>query len=191
MLIKLFRLSVSQERGITTFAALERIIRRGANSLSFFAHYESYGVSLILYGNKKNNNVSANFYLVLCVFVYPFYISLASIFFDFSVLIVFQLSKLKVIEQIIEEWIYCYPSRTLSEEKIQILKEQHYQNLRDDMRGVVSGIVSAPAWICREIDLEEGANWFLVVATCLDLIHSNKNGTIITKYTDHFHNNLG
>ena len=105
--------------------------------------------------------------------------------------IVFQLSKLKIIEQIIEEWIYCYPSRTLSEEKIEILKEQHYQNLRDDMRGVVSGIFSAPAWICREIDLEEGANWFLVVATCLDLIHSNKDGKIITKYTDHFHNNLG
>ena len=103
----------------------------------------------------------------------------------------FQLSKLKIIEQIIEEWIYCYPSRTLSEEKIEILKEQHYKNLRDDMRGVVSGIVSAPSWICREIDLEEGANWFLVVATCLDLIHSNKDGKIITKYTDHFHNNLG
>ena len=103
----------------------------------------------------------------------------------------FQLSKLKIIEQIIEEWIYCYPSRTLSEEKIEILKEQHYQNLRDDMRGVVRGIVSSPAWICREIDLEEGANWFLVIATCLDLIHSNKEGKIITKYTDHFHNNLG
>jgi len=76
-------------------------------------------------------------------------------------------------------------------EKIEMQKEQHYQNLRDDMRGVVSGIVSAPAWICREIDLEEGANWFLVIATCLDLIHSNKEGKIITKYTDHFHNNLG
>ena len=97
-----------------------------------------------------------------------------------------QPSKLKIIEQIIEEWIYCYPSRTLSQEKIEILKEQHYQNLKDDMRGVVSGIVSAPAWICREIDLEEGANWFLVVATCLDLIFSNKDGKIITKYTDHF-----
>ena len=70
-------------------------------------------------------------------------------------------------------------------------KKQHYQNLRDDMRGVVSGIISAPAWICREIDLEEGANWFLVLATCLDLIHSNKNRKIITKYTDHFYNNLG
>jgi len=104
---------------------------------------------------------------------------------------VFQLSELKIIEQIIEEWIYCYPSRTLSEEKIEILKKQHYQNLRDDMRGVVSGIVSAPSWICREIDLEEGANWFLVVATCLDLIYSNKDGKMITKYTDHFHNNLG
>ena len=102
-----------------------------------------------------------------------------------------QPSKLKIIEQIIEEWIYCYPSRTLSQEKIEILKEQHYQNLRDDMRGVVSGIVSAPSWICREIDLEEGANWFLVVATSLDLIYSNKDGKIITKYTDHFHNNLG
>tara|TARA_B100000579_G_scaffold122794_1_gene98858 strand:+ start:638 stop:979 length:342 start_codon:yes stop_codon:yes gene_type:complete len=105
--------------------------------------------------------------------------------------IVFQLSKLKIIEQIIEEWIYCYPSRTLSEEKIEILKAQHFQNLRDDMQGVVSGIVSAPDWICREIDLEEGANWFLVLATCLDLIHSKNNGKIITKYTDHFHNNLG
>ena len=103
----------------------------------------------------------------------------------------FKLSKLKIIEQIIEEWIYIYPNRTLSEEKIEILKEQHYQNLRDDMRGVVSGIVSAPGWICREIDLEEGANWFLVVATCLDLMHSNKDGKLITKYTDHFHNNLG
>ena len=102
-----------------------------------------------------------------------------------------QPSKLKIIEQIIEEWIYCYPSRTLSQKNIEILKEQHYQNLRDDMRGVVSGIVSAPTWICREIDLEEGANWFLVVATCLDLIQSNKEGKIITKYTDHFHNNLG
>ena len=112
-------------------------------------------------------------------------------FFDLSFPIVFQLSKLKIIEQIIEEWLYCYPSRTLSQEKIEILKEQHYQNLRDDMRGVVSGIVSAPAWICREIDVEEGANWFLVIATCLDLIHSNNNGTIITKYTDHFNNNLG
>ena len=103
----------------------------------------------------------------------------------------FQLSKLKIIEQIIEEWIYCYPSRTLSEEKIEILEQQHYQNLRDDMRGVVSGIVTAPEWICREIDLETGANWFLVLATCLDLIHSNNNRKIITKYTDHFHNNLG
>ena len=102
-----------------------------------------------------------------------------------------QPSKLKIIEQIIEEWIYCYPSRTLSQEKIEILKEQHYQNLRDDMRGVVSGIVLAPAWISREIDLEEGANWFLVVATCLDLIYSNKDGKIITKYTNHYHNNLG
>ena len=94
-----------------------------------------------------------------------------------------QPSKLKIIEQIIEEWIYCYPSRTLSQEKIEILKEQHFQNLKDDMRGVVSGIVSAPAGICREIDLAEGGNWFLVVATCLDLIHSNKEGKIITKYT--------
>ena len=102
-----------------------------------------------------------------------------------------QPSKLKIIEQIIEEWIYCYPSRTISQEKIEILKEQHYQNLKDEMRGGVSGIVSAPAGICREIDLEEGANWFLVVATCLDLIQSNKEGKIITKYTDHFHNNLG
>ena len=103
----------------------------------------------------------------------------------------FQLSKIKIIEQIIEEWIYCYPNRTLSEEKVEILKEQHYQNLRDDMRGVVSGIVTAPEWICRDIDLEEGANWFLVVATCLDLIYSKKERKIITKYTDHFHNNLG
>ena len=102
-----------------------------------------------------------------------------------------QPSKLKIIEQIIEEWSYCYPSSPLSQEKIDLLKEQHYQNLKDDMRGVGSGIVAAPAWICREIDLEEGANWFLVVATCLDLIHSNKEGKIITKYTDHFHNNLG
>ena len=97
-----------------------------------------------------------------------------------------QQSKLKIIEQIIEEWIYCYPSRTLAEEKIEILKKQHYQNLRDDMRGVVSRIVPAPESICRENDLEEGANWFLVVATCLDLIFSNKDGKIITKYTDHF-----
>ena len=104
--------------------------------------------------------------------------------------IVLQQSNLKIIEQIIEEWIFCYPSRTLSEEKIEILKEQHYQNLRDDMRGVLSGLASAPTWICREIDLEEGTNWFLVVATCLDLIHSNKDEKI-TKYTDHFHNNLG
>ena len=59
------------------------------------------------------------------------------------------------------------------------------------MRGEVSGIVSAPAWVCREIDLEEGANWFLVVATCLDLIHINKDWKIITLYTDHFHKNLG
>ena len=103
----------------------------------------------------------------------------------------FQLSKLKIIEQIIEEWIYFYPIRTLSEEKIEILKEQHYHNLRDDMRGVVSGLASAPSWICREIDLKEGANWFLVVATCLDLIYSNKERKIITKYTDHFLNNLG
>ena len=102
----------------------------------------------------------------------------------------FQQSKLKIIEQILEEWIYCYPSRTLSEKKIEILKEQHYQNLRDDMRGMVSELVSAPAWICREIDLYEGANWFLVLATCLDLIHSNTHGKIVTKYTDHFHNNF-
>ena len=50
----------------------------------------------------------------------------------------FQLSKLKIIEQIIEEWIYCYPSRSLSEEKIEILKGQPYQNLRDDMRGAAA-----------------------------------------------------
>ncbi len=103
----------------------------------------------------------------------------------------YQLSKIKIIEQIIEEWIYCYPNRTLSEEKVEILREQHFQNLRDDMRGVVSGLVPAPDWICREIDLKEGANWFLVISTCLDLIQSNKEGKIITKYTDHFHNNLG
>ena len=59
------------------------------------------------------------------------------------------------------------------------------------MRGVVSAVKMAPAWICREIDLEEGANWFLVLATCLDLIYSNKEKQILTKYTDHFHNNLG
>ena len=128
----------------------------------------------------------------LCAFLANPFTRVSLVFFWFVQFpIVYQLSKQKIIEQIIEEWIYCYPSRNLSEEKIEILKEQHYQNLRDDMRGVVSGIVSAPAWISREIDLEEGANWFLVVATCLDLIHSNKNGTIITKYTDHFHNNLG
>tara|TARA_B100000965_G_scaffold338890_1_gene306287 strand:- start:1956 stop:2270 length:315 start_codon:yes stop_codon:yes gene_type:complete len=103
----------------------------------------------------------------------------------------FQLSKQKIIEQIIEEWIYCYPNRTLSDEKIEILKKQHYQNLKDDMRGVVRGLVAAPEWICREIDLEEGTNWFLVVATCLDSIYSNKERKITTKYTDHFHNNLG
>ena len=134
---------------------------------------------------------SSNFYRFLCVISLPFYPHFVSIFSIRLIPLVFQLSKLKIIEQIIEEWIYCYPSRTLSEEKIEILKEQHYQNLRDDMRGVVSGLVSAPAWICREIDLEEGSNWFLVLATCLDLIHSNKDGKIITKYTDHFHNNLG
>ena len=100
-----------------------------------------------------------------------------------------QFSKINLIEQIIEEWIYCYPSRSLSREKIEILKEHHYQNLRDDMRGIVSGIASAPEWICREINLEEGANWFLVVATCLDLMDSNKERKIITKYTDHFQNN--
>ncbi len=99
-----------------------------------------------------------------------------------------QLSKNKIIEQIIEEWIYCYPNRTLSQEKIEILKENHYQNLRDDKRGIVTGLASAPEWICREINLEEGANWFLVVATCLDLIDSNIERKIITKYTDHFHN---
>ena len=101
----------------------------------------------------------------------------------------FPLSKNKIIEQIIEEWIYCYPSRTLSEKKVEILKEQHYQNLRDDMRGIVTGLSRAPEWICREINLEEGANWFLVVATCLDLMASNKERKIITKYTDHFQNN--
>ena len=103
----------------------------------------------------------------------------------------FQLSKLKIIEQILEEWIASYPSRTLSKEKIEILKEQHFQNLKDDMRGVVSGLVPVPAWICREINIEEGGSWFLVVATCLDLIYSNKEGKTITKYNDHFHNNLG
>ena len=102
-----------------------------------------------------------------------------------------QLSKLKIIEQIIEEWIYCYPNRTLSKEKIEILKEQHYQNLRDDLRGNIHGISSVPEWICREINLEEGANWFLVVATCLDLMDSNKERKMITKYTDHFRENVG
>ena len=109
--------------------------------------------------------------------------------FRFSIL--FQLSNIKIIEQIIEEWVYCYPNRALSEEKIEILEEQHYLNLRDNMRGGLSDLEIAPAWICREIDLEEGANWFLVLATCLDLIYSNKEKKILTKYTDHFHNNLG
>ncbi len=99
-------------------------------------------------------------------------------------------SKIKIIEQIIEEWIYCYPNRTLSEEKIEILKEYHYQNLRDDKKGIVSCLAAVPEWICREINLEDGSNWFLVAATCLDLIYSNKERKIITKYTDHFHNNL-
>ena len=102
-----------------------------------------------------------------------------------------QPSITKKIEQIIEEWIYCYPNRTLSEEKIEILKEQHFQNLKDDKKGIVTGLASAPEWICREINLEEGSNWFLVVATCLDLMESNEKRKIITKYTDHFHNNIG
>tara|TARA_Y100001968_G_scaffold5599_1_gene4905 strand:+ start:300 stop:626 length:327 start_codon:yes stop_codon:yes gene_type:complete len=101
-----------------------------------------------------------------------------------------KLSTNKIIEQIIEEWIYCFPNRTLSEEKIEILKEHHYQNLRDDKNGIVSGLASAPEWICREIDLDEKSNWFLVVATCLDLIDSNNEKKIITKYTDQFHNNF-
>ena len=100
-----------------------------------------------------------------------------------------QHSKLKIIEQIIEEWIYCYPNRTLSEQKIEILKEQHYTNLRDDRRGNLKGLVAAPAWICREINLDDGANWFLVIATCLDLIHSERARELITKYSDHFQNN--
>ena len=98
-----------------------------------------------------------------------------------------QLSTIKIIEQIIEEWIYCYPNRTLSKEKIELLREHHYQNVRDDKKGNVSGVASAPDWICREINLEEGSNWFLVVATCLDLMESNKERKIITKYVDHFH----
>ena len=102
----------------------------------------------------------------------------------------FQPSTIKIIEQIIEEWIYCYPSRTLSEEKIEILKKHHFQNLRDDRKGIVSGLASAPEWICREINLEEGSNWFLVIATCLDLMDSNRERKIITKYTDHFNNNF-
>ena len=102
----------------------------------------------------------------------------------------FKLSKFKIIEEIIEEWIYCYPNRNLSEKKVETLKEQHYQNLRDDKKGIVSGLASAPEWICREINLEEGSNWFLVIATCLDLMESNKERKIVTKYTDNFHNNF-
>ena len=102
-----------------------------------------------------------------------------------------KLSTMKIIEQIIEEWIYCYPNRTLSEEQIEILKEHHYQNLQDDKKGNVSCLGPAPEWICREINLEEGANWFLVVATCLDLMDSNKERKTITKYTDHFYKNFG
>ena len=58
------------------------------------------------------------------------------------------------------------------------------------MRGIVIGLASAMDWICREINLEEGANWFLVVATCLDLTHSNKESKRITKYIGHFSNSL-
>tara|TARA_Y100001968_G_scaffold253616_1_gene239309 strand:- start:569 stop:883 length:315 start_codon:yes stop_codon:yes gene_type:complete len=101
-----------------------------------------------------------------------------------------QQSTIKIIEQIIEEWIYCYPNRTLSVEKIEILKKQHYENLRDDKKGIISGLSFAPEWICREINLEEGSNWFLVIATCLDLIDSNKEREIVTKYTDHFYDNF-
>ena len=97
-----------------------------------------------------------------------------------------QISKLKIIEEIIEEWIYCFPNRTLSKQKIEILEEQHKQNLIDDSKGIITGLVSAPSWICREIELQEGSNWFLVLAYCLDLIHSQKEGRLINRYTDQF-----
>ena len=97
-----------------------------------------------------------------------------------------QISKFKIIEQIIEEWIYCYPNRTLSIQKIEILEEQHKKHLRDDINGDVSHIFTAPSWICREIDLEEGSNWFLVLASCLDLIYSQKEKKYIKRHTDQF-----
>tara|TARA_Y100001968_G_scaffold328554_1_gene375969 strand:- start:1072 stop:1425 length:354 start_codon:yes stop_codon:yes gene_type:complete len=97
-----------------------------------------------------------------------------------------KISKLKIIEQIIEEWIYCYPNRTLSEQKIKILEEQHQQNLLDDSKGVVSRLHSVPRWITREIELEKDANWFLVLATCLDFIYSQKEGRVVRRYTDEF-----
>tara|TARA_Y100001968_G_scaffold317433_1_gene346433 strand:+ start:498 stop:674 length:177 start_codon:yes stop_codon:yes gene_type:complete len=58
------------------------------------------------------------------------------------------------------------------------------------MRDVTNGIVSFPDVIFREIELEEGSNWVLIIETFLDLIHSNKNEKN-TKYTEYFYNNLG
>ena len=100
------------------------------------------------------------------------------------------MSNPKIIEQIIEELIYCYLNRTHSEEKIKILKEHHWQNFRDDMRCIVRRIVSAKEWICPEIDLkkEQTAFW---IAICLDLIQTNKEGKIITNNTVPFQNNVG
>ena len=97
-----------------------------------------------------------------------------------------QITELKIIEQIIEEWIYCYPNRSLSSQKIEILEKQHDQNLIDDSRGNLSGLLPAPEWICREIELDEGTNWFWVLASCLNLIYSQKEGKSIKRYTEQF-----
>ena len=59
------------------------------------------------------------------------------------------------------------------------------------MRGIVSVIAFALEKICREINLDEWTNWFLIVATYLDLMDFNKERKILTKYNDQFNVIIG
>ena len=92
------------------------------------------------------------------------------------------------IENLIEEWIYCYPTRNLSQSKINFLKKQHNNHVNFDNNRSFNKIVIAPSWVCRELEIEEGSNWFFALAISLDLMYLRKAGKHTSFHIDQFQN---
>ena len=81
------------------------------------------------------------------------------------------------VETVLEDWV---ANRKLSRRKIAFLEQFHQHQLHGAVGDMIGFLPTAPAHICKALDLNEGCTWWWVVAELLDFIESEKLGHKVT-----------